>query len=155
MKDAILDIGSNDGINSICLALLNPKMKIYSFEINPSLLKLIKKNKRKMEKLLKQKIKNLFIQNFGLSSSNKKKKFYIYKNNHLSSLHRINFKNVKKYFPSYMNKNFNHFELIKIINVKLLKLESFVKKYKIKSIAYYKSDTQGEDLNILRGGGDN
>ena len=36
---AIFDIGSNDGSNGLAFAMLNPNIKVYSFEPNPYLKK--------------------------------------------------------------------------------------------------------------------
>ena len=44
---AIFDIGSNDGSNGLAFAMLNPNIKVYSFEPNPHLKKIILGNKKK------------------------------------------------------------------------------------------------------------
>ena len=36
----ILDIGSNNGFNSLAFAILNPNIKVFSFEPNPYLKKI-------------------------------------------------------------------------------------------------------------------
>tara|TARA_A100001015_G_C14839268_1_gene651809 strand:- start:268 stop:519 length:252 start_codon:yes stop_codon:yes gene_type:complete len=42
----ILDIGSNDGFNSLAFAILNPNIEVFSFEPNPYLKKnYVKKNR--------------------------------------------------------------------------------------------------------------
>tara|TARA_B100000941_G_C28356764_1_gene474825 strand:- start:577 stop:831 length:255 start_codon:yes stop_codon:yes gene_type:complete len=57
---AIFDIGSNDGSNGLAFAMLNPNIKVYSFEPNPYLKKIILGNKKKIEKKFKIYLKNFF-----------------------------------------------------------------------------------------------
>ena len=57
---AIFDIGSNDGSNGLAFAMLNPNIKVYSFEPNPYLKKIILKNKKKLRKNSKYILKTFF-----------------------------------------------------------------------------------------------
>ena len=83
---AIFDIGSNDGSNGLAFAMLNPNIKVYSFEPNPYLKKIILGNKKKIEKKFKIYLKNFSFFQEAVSNKNKKKLFYITNNNATSSL---------------------------------------------------------------------
>jgi FkbM family methyltransferase len=67
-----VDIGSNVGLYSICLSLVNPKLKVASFEPN---LKITKQQERNLQLNL---IKNVVLYPFGLSNEKSDAKdFYI------------------------------------------------------------------------------
>ena len=144
MKLAIFDIGSNDGLDGIILALLNPSSIIYSFEPNIELNQNIKNNKQTIEKFFGIKIKNYELYNFAISNINKVQKFYINKHNLLSSLKSVNI--------NFINKD--DLEIKKIKKVKVIRLDKFCKTKKINYIQFIHSDTQGSDLEVLDGLGE-
>ena len=45
----IFDVGAFNGLDGIALALQNQKVMIHAFEANPSMIKTIKSNKKKIE----------------------------------------------------------------------------------------------------------
>ena len=138
MKLAIFDIGSNDGLDGIILALLNPSSIIYSFEPNSELNQKIKINKKIIERFFGIKIKNYKFYNFAISNINKFQKFYINKHNLLSSLKKVNI--------NFRNKN--DLEIKKVKKVKVIRLDKFCKTKKIDYIQFIHSDTQGSDLKF-------
>jgi FkbM family methyltransferase len=141
MKLAIFDIGSNDGLDGIVLALLNPSSIVYSFEPNSELNKKINYNKKIIEKFFGVKIKNYRLYNLAISNSNKFQKFYINKHDLLSSLKRVNI--------NFTNKD--DLEIKDIKKIKVIRLDKFCKAKKIDYIQFIHSDTQGSDLEVLEG----
>ena len=146
-KDHIFDVGAFNGLDSIILALKNQNMMVHVFEANPDLIKIIKKNKKKIEDFKKTKIKNYKINNFAVSNKNKFFKFNIAKNPTVSSLYQFS-KNIDKTWPGYRE---THCTFIKKIKVKGITLEKYCKDNKIDRINYLHIDTQGNDLNVLKG----
>ena len=143
----IFDIGAYNGMDGLCLAIINPNANVYSFEANKFLIKKIKNNKLKLEKIFKIKLNNYFIFNYAVSNEKKYKNFYIAKNPTVSSLYKFT-DNLEKKWPGFKKP---HCTTIKTINVKLIKLYDFCKINKINSIDYLHTDTQGNDLNVLKG----
>jgi len=141
MKLAIFDIGSNDGLDGIVLAYLNPKSFIYSFEPNTELNKKIILNKKRIEKFFKVKIYNHKVYNYAVSNKNKYQNFYINNHDLLSSLEKIN-KNFK---------NKDDLNIKRVFKTKVTRLDKFCTKEKIDYIQYLHSDTQGSDLKVLQG----
>ena len=45
----IFDVGAFNGLDGIALALQNQKVMIHAFEANPSMIKTIKSNKKKLK----------------------------------------------------------------------------------------------------------
>ena len=141
MKLAIFDIGSNDGLDGIVLALLNPKSIVYSFEPNSDLNKKIKYNKKLIENFFSIKIRNHNLYNYAISNINKFQKFYINKYDLLSSLKKVNI--------NFKNKN--DLNIKKIKKVKVIRLDKFCKEENIDYIQFIHSDTQGSDIDVLDG----
>ena len=151
---AIFDIGSNDGSNGLAFAMLNPNIKVYSFEPNPYLKKIILGNKKKIEKKFKIYLKNFFFFQEAVSNENKKKLFYITKNDAASSLLKPR-KKLHKYWTDNKDDTIKNIaDWIKIkrkIKIKTIKLSDFCKKKKINKICYIHCDTQGNDLRVFEG----
>lgn len=147
-KFTIFDIGAFDGLEGICLALVNPNAIVYAFEANPEMIEKILLNKRKIQKLFLTKLNNYKIFNYAVSNrSGVKKNFYIAKNPTVSSLYKFN-QNLEAYYPGFKNP---HFTTIKKIKISTIKLKDFIVKKKINSIEMIKIDTQGNDFNVLKG----
>ena len=70
-KEHIFDIGAFNGLDGLILALKNSNMLVHIFEANPEMIKIIKKNKKKIENFKKLKINNLIINNLVVSDRNK------------------------------------------------------------------------------------
>jgi len=69
------------------------------------------------------------------------------KNPTVSSLHKFS-KNIDKTWPGYRKV---HCHTVKKVKVKIITLKDFCLKNKIKIINYLHVDTQGNDLNVLKG----
>ncbi len=149
-KKHIFDVGAHNGIDGLALAEKNPDTLVNAFEANKELIKVIIQLKKKIEKRIGRKIKNYRIHNVAVSNRSKLSNFYIAKNPTVSSLHKFS-KNLDKFWPGYKE---THCQTIKKIKVRTLTLKKFCNNNKIKSINYLHVDTQGNDLNVLRGLGD-
>jgi len=146
-KNNIFDVGAFNGLDGLILALKNPNIMVHAFEANPDLIKIIKINKKKIELYKKVKIKNYKINNFAVTNKNCKLKFNVAKNPTVSSLNEFS-KNIDKTWPGYKEA---HCTVIKKIKVEGITLEKYCRLNKIKKINYLHIDTQGSDLNVLRG----
>ena len=129
----IIDIGANEGQSIKRFNLIFNNCVIHSFE--------------PITKCFDQMVKNFpdkkFIKNnYALSDKNTNKEFFINKNSYTSSFNRIN----KNYDDN------NEKDKIKnSIKVKTLTLDTYINFNKIKKIDILKIDTQGHELNVLKG----
>ena len=142
----ILDIGAHKG-ETINLFNKNLKLnKIYSFEPNINLFKILQAQK----KYRNDKIK---IFNFGFGEKNEEKELNIFKDTSSSTLNYINentnyFKRKKKLMTFFLNnKNF----LVEKQKVKIRNLSEFISEQQIDSIDILKIDTEGYEYSILKG----
>ncbi len=148
MKNKIIfDVGAYDGIDGLALAIKNPNFFIYAFEANPSLIEKINLNHALLEKRLGKKISNYKLFNKAVSNENKTGDFLISKNPTASSLKRFSL-NLDKTWPGYRE---TQFHVVKKINIDVITLEKFCLENEIKEINYLHIDTQGNDLNVLKG----
>lgn len=145
-KKVIFDVGAFDGADGIMLALKNKNYLVYAFEANPYQYNIIKSNKRILEKRIGKKINNYKVINLAVSNLNGKQSFYISTNPTVSSLNKFR-KNVFKSWPGYQE----HFVVKKKIKVKTITLNKFCIKNDVDAIAYLHCDSQGNDLNVLKG----
>ena len=145
----IFDIGAFDGADGLMLSLKNKTHMIFSFEANPDQYHIIKKNKIMLEKRIGRKILNYKIFNFAISNKIGFSPFFISKNPTVSSL-----KKMRKNFSQYWKGYDDHFKIKEIIKIKTTTLKTICLKYKINKISYLHSDTQGNDLNVLKGMGE-
>ncbi len=146
-KNHIFDVGAYNGLDGIALALKNKDAMIHAFEANPELIKVIKENKKKIEKFLKVDIKNYKILNLAVSNKKKLFQFNIAKNPTVSSLNQFS-KNLEKTWPGYKEA---HCTIIKKLKVKGITLYEYCCKNQIPKINYLHIDTQGNDLKVLQG----
>ena len=146
-KKYIIDVGANNGIDGLAMAIYNKNYFIHAFEPNKSLFKQVKKLKIKIEKRKGIKIINYKIHNFAVSDKNKISTLNISVNNTVSSLDKLS-TNLDKYWPGYKNKIF---KVEKKVKIKTITLFDFMKKKKIKHINYLHIDTQGHDLKVING----
>jgi FkbM family methyltransferase len=145
----IFDVGAFDGADGLMLALKNKEHLIFAFEANPQQCSIIKNNKSILEKRIGRKILNYKLFNLAISNKTGFSYFFISNNPTVSSLKKIR-KNFSKYWKGYDD----HFKIKKIIKVKITTLKIICLKYKVKKISYLHSDTQGNDLNVLKGMGE-
>lgn len=127
-KLTIFDIGANIGQSISRFRKKFHKSKIFSFEPNPEIFKILIE--------IQKKDSNLKVFNFAFSNKNSPTKLYHYKESGQNSLYPIKNKNKKKFF-----------------NVNTKKISTFLKKNKIKKIDLLKIDTQGSELDIIKGCG--
>jgi len=126
--DTIFDVGANTGQTAIKFAEEFPNSKIYSFEPVKSTYSKLIRNVRNNEKTTCYNIA------FGERNENKEIKLHVTTNSQLNSL------NYSNYGDSGVKE---------IIKVK--KLDDFVESNGIKSIDLLKIDTEGYELNVLKG----
>ncbi len=146
-KKHIFDVGAFNGVNGLALAAKNPDTLVNAFEANKNLIKTIIQLKKKIEFRLGRKLKNYKIHNLAISNKNKISYFYIAKNPTVSSLHKFT-KNIEKTWPGYKD---SHCQTVNKVKVKTITLKKFCNENKIKVINYLHIDTQGNDLNVLKG----
>lgn len=146
-KKNIFDVGAFNGVNGLALAVKNPDTLINAFEANKNLIKTINKLKKKIELRMGRKLNNYKIHNVAVSNKSNLSNFYIAKNPTVSSLHKFS-KNLDKSWPGYRE---THCHTIKKVKVKTITLKKFCNDNKIKVINYLHVDTQGSDLNVLKG----
>lgn len=146
-ENNIFDVGAFNGLDGLILALKNPNVMVHAFEANPDLIKVIKTNKDKIEKYKKIKINNYKIINNAVSDQNSNLIFNIAKNPTVSSLKEFS-KNIDKTWPGYRE---THCTVVKKIEVKGITLEKYCIDNEIKKINFLHIDTQGSDLQVLKG----
>ena len=143
----IFDIGACEGQTIVEMVKNFKKCTIHSFEANKNLLPhlyYVKNKYRKNSKIL--------INPVAIGDKKKKVPFYLHQDPSQSSLLKINFKS--KLFVK-MKKFRKEKKFLKENNIKTyvpqINLDYYCKNKKIKKIDILKSDTQGCDLNVLRG----
>tara|TARA_Y200000002_G_scaffold159628_1_gene131920 strand:+ start:295 stop:1071 length:777 start_codon:yes stop_codon:yes gene_type:complete len=146
-ENNIFDVGAFDGLDGLILAIKNPNTMVHAFEANPDLIEVIKNNKNKIEKYKKIEINNYRIINNAVSDKNTILTFNIAKNPTVSSLNEFA-KNIDKTWPGYREA---HCTVVKKIQVKGITLEKYCIDNEIKKINYLHIDTQGSDLEVLKG----
>jgi len=150
--DVFLDIGAHKG-ESINLFASNFDInKIYSFEPNPITFKILSKNIKKINnKFSKTKI---FLENFALGSENRKIFMKHISESSSSTIRNLNTNS--KYFKKkfFFLKNLNNQSIFEEIEVKQILLSEYIKKKKIKKITFIKIDTEGYELEVLKGAKD-
>ena len=129
----IIDVGANEGQSIKRFDLIFNNCVIHSFE--------------PIKKCFDQMVENYpnkkFIKNnYALGDKNTSKRFFINKHSYTSSFNRIN-----KSYDQLNKKN----KKINNIKVKTITLDTYIDLNKIKKIDILKIDTQGYELNVLKG----
>ena len=138
-----LDVGSHKGLYTD-LILSNFKIKKgYLFEPQSEIFRFLKKKYKN--------VKNIYSYNFAISNINKKRKIFINKHDLTSSLTQINKKNLylkikAKLFGGNLKDMITNQYLVKTIT-----LANFFSQKNIKQIDLIKVDTEGHELNVLKG----
>jgi FkbM family methyltransferase len=134
------DVGANDGLDSLKYARNNPDATVYAFEPNPYMIEILEKESKDLQNY---NIIPVAVSDYEGNSNFNISKFY----NGLGSLLEWG-KDAKDIWPQF-GLNFEE-----KINVKVIKLETFIKENNITKIDYFHCDTQGSDLRVLKGLGE-
>ena len=143
----IFDVGANNGIDGLAMAINNHDCYVHAFEPNLKLCNKIKKLKIKLEKRKGIKIKNYKIHNLAVSNKKGVSTLNISINDTVSSLNKLS-KNLDRYWSGYKE---TVFKIKQKVKVKTITLFDFMKEKKISHINYLHIDTQGHDLKVLEG----
>jgi FkbM family methyltransferase len=129
----IIDVGAHQG----------QSIKRFNLIFNDSIIHSFEPIKECFEQMVKDYPYERFIKNnYALSDKESKKNFFINKHSYTSSFSSIN----KKYDQLYAKD-----EIIKSLKVKTKTLDSYINLNKIKKIDILKIDTQGHELEVLKG----
>ena len=150
LKDinVLLDVGAHNG-ESIDLFENNFNInEIHSFEPSPISYKILTQNVNKRKRHNKTKI---FLENIALGSRNEK--IFIKHINESSSSTIRELNTNSKYFKKkfFFLKNIKNQNLYKKIQVQQILLSKYIEKKNIKSIDFIKIDTEGYELEVLKG----
>jgi FkbM family methyltransferase len=138
----VIDIGAHRG-ETINFLIKNFKYNnIYAFEPNAESYNILKKEIGSFNK-----DKNIYIINKGVGIKNEKK--FLIESTDSASATYCNLKSNSKYLKK--KKFFFKYKKLKKQKTCLLTLEKFFKEKKLKSVNYLKIDTEGYELNVIKG----
>ncbi|WP_157485317.1 FkbM family methyltransferase [Flavobacterium sp. ACAM 123] len=130
-KDIVLfDVGANLGQTVTKMRLEFPFSKIYAFEPSRSCYEILKNNFDK---------KNVFVYNNAVGSENGKVTFNEYSWSALSSI---------------LKRAFGSAQIIDTYDVNVISIDSFCKVNNVSKIDFLKTDTEGYELEVLKGASD-
>ena len=143
----IIDVGANRGQSIDFFKKIFPKSKIYAFEPTRLFEFLIKKYKKN---------KNIKISSFAVHSKKARKKIYYHTFKTRNVLGLSGFYKINKQSKDHIRLNtLKRKDILKNINhsfvVNCISLDEFLIRKKIKKIDLLKIDTQGNELNVLKG----
>jgi FkbM family methyltransferase len=131
-RPVIFDVGANVGKYSMLLAKTFPQAQIYAFEPNENTFKQLAANVGNAVKCV----------NIGMGSEEKIEKIYTYSDN-LASSHASIYEEV---FHTFHKRD----DVVEI-EFQLTTLDLFCEKKKVTGIDFLKIDTEGNELNVLKG----
>lgn len=123
----LFDIGANVGQTIKKMKMVFPSSKIYAFEPSRNCYEVLKKNSSD---------KNISINNKAVGSGNGKIKFNDYSWSALNSI---------------LKRSFGTAQIIDTYDVDLISIDSFCKENNISKIDFLKTDTEGYELEVLKG----
>jgi FkbM family methyltransferase len=138
----VFDIGANDGSSFIDEAKENPNTLVFAFEPTPELIDIIKSKTKDLP--------NYVLVEKAVSNFNGKSTFNVAGKGDWGCSSLLEFSEKSKTHW----KNRTDFKVTHQIEVDVITLESFVIEKQIPKIDYLHIDTQGSDLNVLKGLGD-
>lgn len=140
----ILDIGANQGTDGLNLAKTNPHLHVIAFEPTPQLIALI------TGKAKDAGVKNYTLIPAAVSNFDGHATFNIAGQGDwgCSSLNTFS-EDLEKTWPGRTD-----FKVTEQIDVQVIRLDTFLNGIDFESIAYMHCDTQGSDIDVLRGMGD-
>lgn len=131
--DVAIDVGANVGIHTLIMSKNVGTGRVLAFEPQLDILKRLKSN------IDLNDIKNIEVSSLALSNKEKEKVLYTHNNSFYN-------KGESSFYKEHANGKFSN-----KINVKVSTIDQVIKSKNIKSISLIKIDTEGEDLNIIRG----
>jgi FkbM family methyltransferase len=131
-EGVVVDIGANVGNYTTSVRKINPNLSIYAYEPHPITFKKLKENRLDLV--------NYF--NYAVGVSAGVLELYDYKSNDGSS-HASLYKDVIEYV--HKKESLSH-------SVNVVTLDSIIKENNIEKVVLLKIDTEGNELNVLRGG---
>jgi FkbM family methyltransferase len=138
----VIDIGAHRG-ETINFLIKNFKYnKIYAFEPNSESYNVLKKEIRSFNKN-----KDIYLINKGVGIKNEEK--FLIESTDSTSATYCNLKSNSKYFKK--KKFFFEYKTLKKQKTNILTLEAFFKEKKLKNVNYLKIDTEGYELNVIKG----
>jgi FkbM family methyltransferase len=141
-EKVVFDVGANNGSSSVPLAIANPTHLVFAFEPTPEMIKIIQ---TKIEGL-----NNYVIIPKAVSDYDGTAEFNVAGNWDWGCSSLLNFSNKSQTeWPGRTD-----FSVTYKLNVDVIRLDTFIKENLINKIDYLHIDTQGSDLNVLKGLGE-
>lgn len=142
MKRIVFDVGANFGNTSLPIAKTEPETIVYAFEPTPELMLNLK--------ISSINLKNYHVIGKAVSNYDGKSTFYIAGQNDWGCSSLLEFSEKSK--TEWQGRK--DFVITRQIEVQVIRLDNFIRKNDIKAIDYFHCDTQGSDLNVLHGLGE-
>ena len=141
-EKVVFDVGANNGSSSIPLAISNPTHLVFAFEPTPEMIKIIQSQVVSLE--------NYVIVPKAVSDYDGTAEFNVAGNWDWGCSSLLNFSNKSQTeWPGRTD-----FSVTYKLNVDVIRLDTFIKENLINKIDYLHIDTQGSDLNVLKGLGE-
>jgi len=141
-KKIFFDVGANSGKDSIPIAKNDVNTIVFGFEPTPQLIGIIKNQISGLN--------NYILIEKAVSNYNGKSKFNVAGQADWGCSSLLEFSDKSK--TEWCGRT--DFRITEEIEVDVIRLDNFIEEFKIKKIDYLHVDTQGSDLNVLKGLGD-